>query len=250
MLVGWELAMSLGVVFLGAVVLGTISFGLGMVSMPFLLLALAPQEAVVIINAMIVLTTGLTVAQTWRHLRLKESWLFVAAGLPPVPIAVVLLNAADPVILRLTIVGLILVLGVMSLFQISLPGARRRWAAPVCGFTTALMVTTLGVGGPLGGLYTIEQDWSRDTMRGTLALYFFLASGLAMVMFVAIGLVPTDTAQNIGVLAIAVVLGSGVAAVVARRMSLGFFRYAVLAVTIGGSASLLARELPRLIGGQ
>ena len=105
MLVGWELAMSLGVVFLGAVVLGTISFGLGMVSMPFLLLALAPQEAVVIINAMIVLTTGLTVAQTWRHLRLKESWLFVAAGLPPVPIAVVLLNAADPVILRLTIVG-------------------------------------------------------------------------------------------------------------------------------------------------
>ena len=128
MLVGWELAMSLGVVFLGAVVLGTISFGLGMVSMPFLLLALAPQEAVVIINAMIVLTTGLTVAQTWRHLRLKESWLFVAAGLPPVPIAVVLLNAADPVILRLTIVGLILVLGVMSLFQISLPGARQRWA--------------------------------------------------------------------------------------------------------------------------
>lgn len=87
-------------------------------------------------------------------------------------------------------------------------------------------------------------------MRGTLALYFFLASGLAMVMFVAIGLVPTDTAQNIGVLAIAVVLGSGVAAVVARRMSLGFFRYAVLAVTIGGSASLLARELPRLIAGQ
>ena len=247
MLAGWELVIGLGIIFLGSIVLGTISFGVGMVAMPVLLLFLAPQDAVVIINAMIVLTTGLTLIQTWRHLRLKESWLFVVAGLPPVPIAVALLNAANPVILRLTIVGLILVLGVMSLFQISLPGARQRWAAPVCGFTTALMVTTLGVGGPLGGLYTIEQDWSRDTMRGTLALYFFLASGLAMVMFVAIGLVPMGTAQNIGVLAIAVVLGSGVAAVVARRMSLGLFRYAVLAVTIGGSALLLARELARLL---
>ena len=247
MLAGWELVIGLGIIFLGSIVLGTISFGIGMVSMPVLLLFLAPQDAVVIINAMIVLTTGLTVIQTWRHLRLKESWLFVAAGLPPVPIGVMLLNSANPVALRIAIVGLILALGVMSLFQIRLPGARRRLASPVCGFITSLLVTTLGIGGPLGGLYAIEQDWSRDTIRATLALYFFLAAGLAMGLFVAIGLVRTDTAQNIGVLAVAVALGSAVAAVVSRRLSLRVFRYTVSAVTIIGSASLLIRELARLL---
>ncbi len=247
MLVGWELVIGLGIIFLGSIVLGTISFGVGMVAMPVLLLFLAPQDAVVIINAMIVLTTGLTVIQTWRHLRLKESWPFVVAGLPPVPIGVLLLHSANPVALRIAIVALILALGVMSLFQVRLPGARRRLAAPICGFTTSLLVTTLGIGGPLGGLYAIEQDWSRDTIRATLALYFFLAAGLAMGLFAAIGLVSLTTAQNIGVLALAVMLGSAVAAVVARRMSTQVFRYAVLAVTIGGSASLLIRELARLL---
>ena len=181
MLTGWELALGLGAMFFGAIVLGTISFGLGTVSMPFMLLILPPQDAVVTVNAVVVLTTGLTVIQTWRRLNLRESWPFVVAGLPPVPIGVLLLHEADAVALRLTIVVVILALGVMSLFQIRLPGARSRWAAPVCGFIATLLVTTLGVGAPLAGLYSIEQDWSRDTIRATLGLYFFLASVLALV---------------------------------------------------------------------
>ena len=113
MLAGWELALGLAAMFFGAIVLGTFSFGLGTVAMPFILLILPPQDAVVIVNAVVVLTTGLTVVQTWRHLNLKESWPFVVAGLPPVPIGVLLLHGAAPVALRLTIVVIILSLGVM-----------------------------------------------------------------------------------------------------------------------------------------
>ena len=54
--------------------------------MPFMLFILPPQDAVVTVNAVVVLTTGLTVVQTWRHLNLRESWPFVVAGLPPVPL--------------------------------------------------------------------------------------------------------------------------------------------------------------------
>ena len=201
----------------------------------------------VIVNAMIVLTTGLTLLQTWRHLRLRQSWPFVVAGLPPVPLGVLLLDAANPTALRLTIIVLIMALAVMSLFQIRLPGAQRRGAGPVCGFLTTLLVTTLGVGGPLGGLYCIEQDWPRDTIRSTMALYFLLAAGLAMALFAVVGLVTAATAQNIGLLGLATLAGSGMASVVARRMSRRVFRYAALAVTIGGSVSLLGRELLGLV---
>ena len=243
MLTGVELVAGLCIVGLGAVVLGAIGFGLGMVAIPVLLLLLLPQDTVVIVNAMIVLTTGLTLLQTWRHLRLRQSWPFVVAGLPPVPLGVLLLDAANPTALRLTIIVLIMGLAVMSLFQIRLPGARRRGAGPVCGFLTTLLVTTLGVGGPLGGLYCIEQDWPRDTIRSTMALYFLLAAGLAMALFAVVGLVSAATAQNIGLLGLATLAGSGVASLVARRMSRRVFRYAALAVTIGGSVSLLGREL-------
>ena len=247
MLAGWELALGLAAMFFGAVVLGTISFGLGTVSMPFMLLILPPQEAVVIVNAVVVLTTGLTVIQTWRHLNLRQSWPFVVAGLPPVPLGVLLLHGADAVALRLTIVVVILALGVMSLFRIRLPGARSRWAGPVCGFIATLLVTTLGVGAPLAGLYSIEQDWSRDTIRATLGLYFFLASVMALILFAVTGLIHTTTAQNIGVLSLAVLLGTGVAAVIASRISLRAFRYVVVAVTVVGSVSLLLRELLRVL---
>lgn len=246
MLAGWELVVGLVMMFLGSLVLGTIGFGLGMVAMPVLLLLLAPQDVVVIVNAMIVLTTGLTVAQTWRNIKLRESWPFVVSGVPSAPVAVLLLDSANPTALRIAIVGLIMILAVMSLFQLRLPGARQRWAGPVCGFVTTLLVATLGVGGPLGGLYAIEQDWPRDTIRGTLALYFVLSTSLALVLYPIAGLVSVATAQNMGVFALAVVSGSGVAAIVARRMSSQVFRYAVLAVTIGGSVSLLARELASL----
>ena len=247
MLAGWELVLGLAAMFFGAIVLGTISFGLGTVAMPFMLFILAPQDAVVIVNAVVVLTTGITVIQTWRHLNLRESWPFVVAGLPPVPMGVLLLHGADAVALRLTIVVVILALGVMSLFQIRLPGARSRWAAPVCGFIATLLVTTLGVGAPLAGLYSIEQDWSRDTIRATLGLYFFLASVLALALFAVTGLVSVTTAQNIGVLSVAVLCGTGVAAIIAGRISLQAFRYVVVGVTVVGSVSLLLRELLRVV---
>ena len=247
MLTGWELALGLAAMFFGAVVLGTISFGLGTVAMPFMLFILPPQDAVVTVNAVVVLTTGLTVIQTWRHLNLRETWPFVVAGLPPVPVGVLLLHGADAVALRLTIVVVVLALGGMSLFQIRLPGARSRWAAPVCGFTATLLVTTLGVGAPLAGLYSIEQDWSCDTIRATLGLYFFLASTLALVLFTVTGLVETSTVRNIGVLSIAVLCGTGVAAVIASRISLRAFRYVVVGVTVAGSVSLLLRELLGLV---
>ena len=247
MLGGWELAVAVVSTFFGAVVLGTIGFGLGTVAMPFLLLVMPPQDAVVIVNAMIIPTTGLTLVQTRRHLNLRKSWPFVVAGLPPVPLGVLLLHGAEPTALRIAIVVLILGLGVMTLFQVRLPGAQRPLAAPLLGFLTTLLVTTLGVGAPLAGLYAIEQGWSRDEIRATLALYFCLAAAVAMVLFLATGLVAVSTAQNMGVIALAVAAGAVVASLVARRMTFGVFRYAVLAVTVAGSVSLLTRELLSLL---
>ena len=242
MLMGWELALGLVAMFFGAVVLGTISFGLGTVAMPFLLLVLMPRDAVVIATAMIILTTGLTVVQTWRNLQLRETWPFLLAGLPPVPVGVFLLHEFNPTALRVIIAVVVLTVGVMSLFNVRLPGARQRWMAPVVGSATTLLVTTFAVGAPLAALYSIEQDWTRDTIRATLALYFLMAAAFGMVLFAVTGLVNTGVVQNIGLLAVAVLAGSGVAAVVARRISLRVFRYVVVAVTVAGSVSLLVRE--------
>ena len=246
MLAGWELMIGLAALLLGSFVFSAVGFGMALAMAPILLLILAPQEVVVLANTMIVLATLLILAQTWRHFHWRQSWLFIIAGLPPVPLGVFLLNTAAPALLRMAIVALILAIAVLSLFNVRVPAARTRWAAVGFGFTTTLLTTTLSIGGPLAGIYAIEQDWPREQMRATLAVYFLLAGVLGLALYVAVGLVPTQMAYNIGVGAPVVLVGATAGGWVARRMSLRVFRYAVLFVIIGGSATLLARELARL----
>ena len=66
-----------------------------------------------------------------------------------------------------------------------IPAARTRWAAIGFGFTTTLLTTTLSIGGPVAGIYSIEQDWPRETMRATLAVYFLVAGVLGLALYYA-----------------------------------------------------------------
>ena len=247
MLAGGELAIGLAALLLGSFVFSAVGFGMGLTMAPILLLILAPQQVVVLANAMIVLATLLILWQTWRGLRWRQSWLFILAGLPPVPLGALLLSVAAPAALRIAIVTLILLIAVMSLFNVRAPGARTRWAAVGFGFTTTLLTTTLSIGGPLAAIYAMEQDWPRETMRATLAMYFLLAGVLGLALYAVAGLIPVAMAYNIGVGAPVVVAGATLGGWLARRMSLRAFRYAVLFVIIGGSGALLARELVGLL---
>jgi len=244
---GWELAVILAALLLGSFVFSAVGFGMALAMAPILLLMLAPRQVVVLSNAMIVVATVLILLQTWRAFRWRQSWLFVVSGLPPVPLGVLLLSVAAPTALRLSIVSLILAIALLTLFNVRIPAARTRWAAMGFGFTTTLLTTTLSIGGPVAGIYAIEQDWSREQMRATLAVYFLLAGALGLALYAATGLIPREMAYDIGVGAPAVVVGALAGGWLSRRMSLEVFRYAVLFVIIGGCVALLAREALRLL---
>ena len=247
MLAGWELVIGLAAFLLGSFVFSSVGFGMGLAMAPILLLILEPQPVVVLVNTMIVLATLLILAQTWRHYRWRQSWLFVAAGLPPVTLGVFLLNVAAPTALRIAIVSIILALAVVNLCHVRIPRVRTPLAAVGFGFTTTLLTTTLSIGGPLAGIYAIEQDWSRETMRATLAVYFLLAGVLGLALYAATGLMPPAMAYDVAIGAPAVIAGSLAGGWLSRRMSLTVFRYAVLFVIIGGCLALLARELWRWV---
>ena len=114
------------------------------------------------------------------------------------PLGVLLLSIAAPAALRLSIVSLILVIALLTLFDVRLPAARTRWAAVGFGFTTTLLTTTLSIGGPVAAIYAIEQDWPRETMRATLAVYFLLAGVLGLALYYVVGLIPQDVEMENG----------------------------------------------------
>ena len=103
-------------------------------------------------------------------------------GLVATPIGVLALDIASPAVLRLTIAMVIIVLAVLSLFRVPLPFADRRLAGPALGFLTSLSVTTLSIGGPLVAIYAVTRGWSPPVMRATLAFYFVVFEGAALLL--------------------------------------------------------------------
>ena len=236
----------MAIVFIGATVMGTVSFGLGLVVSPILLLFLAPQSTVVMVNSLIAILLCIVLIQTRSHFDLRLIAGTAVGGLAAVPIGALALDTASPTTLRIAIAIVILCLAPLAIANVELPFAQRRMTGPVIGFLTSLSVTTLTIGGPLVAIYVLARRWPPQVMRASLAFYFLVANILAFGLYTQAGLVDWDTMANIGMLIPSVLLGFGLDTLVVRRMDARIFRYAAAAVTIVGGTVLLGREIVRL----
>jgi uncharacterized membrane protein YfcA len=239
---GLELFFSILIVAAAATVIGTVGFGFGLVAIPVLLLYLEPQQTVVVSNSLIGIVMAMALARTWRHLKLRSSIGLVIGGMAATPIGVLALNSASPSTLRISIAIVIIFLGLFSLSSFQLPFAQRRAAGPTFGFLTSLAVTTVGIGGPLGGIYAISQRWKAETVRSVLALFFLTSDIVAFGLYAATGLVGRDTLANIGVMSPGLVIGFGLTVVLVARINDRIFRYAVVAVIVVAGSVTLIRE--------
>lgn len=246
MLSGLELAFALAIVFAGATITGTVGFGMGLVIAPLLLLFVAPQSTVVMINSLMAILLFFVLVQTRAHFDLRLVGGMALGGLAAVPIGVLALDSASPVVLRLTIALVILGLAPLTILNVRLPFSQHRLSGPAVGFLTSLSVTTLGIGGPLAAIYVISRQWPPQVNRASLAFYFMLSDSAAFALYTWVGLVHWDTLANIGILLPSLIGGFGAATLAAKRMNARVFRYTTSVVIIAGGAVLLGREILRL----
>lgn len=249
MLNGLELLIALLAVAVGATIMGTVSFGMGLVVAPVLLLFLDPKAAIVTVNAIIPIVLTFVLLTTWRHLQFSRLRGMALGGIVAVPLGVLVLGSANPTALRIIIGAAILCLGVLNLLNIQLPMARRPGSGLLVGFLTSLSITTLSIGGPLAAAYIIAQHWEREQMRAALAFYFLCAYIVAFALYAATGLVDRDTLVNIALLVPSLLVGFGAGALLARRMNTAVFRYVAIGVIITGSVVLLGQEVSRVLAG-
>lgn len=222
--------------------MGTVGFGIVLVAAPVVLIYLEPRQAVVVLNGLTVILMAMVLMRTWRHLEFRASVGLILGGMAATPIGVLVLNAASPGVLRVTIAIVIIFLALFSLTNVQLPFAQRRPAGPIFGFLTSLSVTTIGVGGPIGAIYVIGQPWKAETVRAVLALFFVVFDSMAFALYAATGLVGRDTLANVGVMIPGLLVGFGLSAVLVARINERIFRYAVVAVIVVAGSVMLTRE--------
>ena len=238
-----ELLLALLIALVASVVLGTVSFGFGLVSSPPMLLFLEAKTTIVIVNSLTAIVAALILLTTWRHLDLRRSRGLIIGGLAGTPVGVFLLNVAEPAFLRIIIGVVIVVMGLLSLREIRLPYATFPGSGLVFGFITCLAVTAISIGGLLAGVYAIAQRWPPQTVRASLAATFLISGAAQVALYALTGLYSRGTLTTVGLLVPALFVGFGLAGLLVGRLNERAFRYVVIALIVLGGSILLVREL-------
>lgn len=235
------------IVFAGALVFCTVGFGIGVTSIPLLMLLFDARTAVVAVNAVSLLMFALVIWQTRREIPFRQALPMSAAGVAGVPVGVWALNSVDASALRIGIAALIIALTALGALGARWTPPAPRIAVAAAGFVVSVMLNAFGVGGALLALALLARDMRRQALRGSLSLYFLVVEGVGVALYAASGLLTGERLALIGAAALPVVLGFWAAALASRRMNEVAFRRAVIAAVVITSAVVIAREVLALL---
>lgn len=232
--------------FIGSTVLSTVGFGIGMSTTPVLLLILDPQSVVVMVNTVSLGLFVLIIYQARGDLPTREMIPITIAGLLGVPFGVFILSSANESALRIAITGVIIALTIAVAFDVRGPIPKSNIVGAPIGFVVGVLLTALGIGGPLLALFLLTREWPRQTIRVSLSFYFLVIEFTGVVGFGVAGLFTIDRIKLILVATVPVLLGFALATVLLRHMNERIFQRAVVIVIISTSIAVIGRELVSL----
>lgn len=239
------LAMAL---FLGCTVYSATGFGIAMTAMPIALLAVGdPQTAVVVVNTGGVSAGILIAIQARKDIPYREIVPIATAGALGVPFGVAILKFADPSIIRIGIVVLILLLAALSLkeFEGEIPYAKVLGIAG--GFAVGASLTAFAVGGPLIVLFLLARNLRRQSVRGAMALFLLVIAGIGVIAYASTGLYSAERLTLVAVVIVPAFLGFALGGLLIQRMNERIFRYVVLGIIALSSMAVLLPEIAKIV---
>lgn len=196
MLPVFHIAISFLAILAASTVMGTVSFGMGTVAGPILLLIHDPWTTVVTCNALGAFVVAMVLVQTRHYIRLRSALPLTIGGMFGVPVGVRMLSIANqgPLRLAIGVITLAMIIPYLIDFFRSQLGrttpfgqktqskisenirrvtttltnsAGSPWLGPFAGFLGALLVAAFGVGGgPLVAVYVL---FNSRTLNNTLS---------------------------------------------------------------------------------
>ncbi|MBM3935029.1 MAG: sulfite exporter TauE/SafE family protein [SAR202 cluster bacterium] len=239
------LVVTVAAVFIGSVLASAVGFGIGMVGMPIILLVLAPQTAVIMVNTMALGLEAGILSRSWKHVRVRSTLPLVLAGLAGAPIGVFILANVSAGRLRIGISSLIILLALVLVFS-----SRRDFRVPVSqilgpilAFSVGVMGPALGVGGPLIAILLLARNWNKQEVRANLVFCFIGIDAVSFLGYAASGLFTLERVVLILFAIPAMLLGLKVGSALLTRMNEQLFRRVTMAIIISTSLLVLGREV-------
>lgn len=233
-----EFLIASGAVTIGAMLQGTVGFGLGLVAAPILVLI----DTALVPGPLLFCALILTMLLTGRESRSVDmsglTWALVGR-LPGVVLGAgaIAIVARDRIAILFGI--LILIVSAISSLGPRLPITRRTLMG--AGALSGFMATTISVGGPPMAL--LYQHDAGSKIRGTLSGYFVAGAAMSLIALAIVGRFGWTEIALAGSLIPSALLGFILSRKAAERLDRGRTRVAVLTVSIVTGIVVLVRAL-------
>lgn len=233
------LAVGLASLFFGALVQGSLGFGMGLVSIPLLGMLVPERQP----QTVILVVLPLTLLMLWHERDAVRprliTWLLVGRVLGVLPAVLVLMVVPERALQVLFAVTTLAAVGLMATNRIAIEITQRTqlFAGSLSGF----IGTAAGLGGPPVALLYANQ--SGRTLRATLALMMLVGNTASLVGYWIGGRLTLVDLTLGGVFLIPTLVGLGAGVVVRRHLHGPSLRRAVLSVVTVSALVLLVRAV-------
>jgi uncharacterized membrane protein YfcA len=218
-------------VFFAAFVRGVAGFGLALISAPILILILNPAM-VVVVNLLLTLFSNITVLiHSFDKVDLKRILPMIISCLLGIPFGVWVISVITPSIIKLSIGAVVIVSAVLLSIGSAKP-FRARYSSVVAGFLSGLLASSTSLGGPPVVLLMHSQNWSKDSIHPSLAVYFTFLSCFSLSALLLFDKVKLEMITTAASLAPALFIGVGLGIIVFRRINARVFRILSMSIII------------------
>ena len=230
----WQLAAALAAAFGSAFVRGLTGFGMAILLVPILALALPPVEAVLLAN-FLSLFIGLSEVRRLVRGAERSAWRISLLVVLVTPLGLLALAATSNDLARF----LIAMIALSAFFAILLP--RRAGTEPGhlatrgVGVLSGLMTGYAGMPGPPVVPYYVGRAIPRETAKASMMLIFTIAAGAGLVSGAALGILAWRLPLLAALLFPAVLLGNWLGDRAAGQIGDALWR-GVVGVILGGAA--------------
>jgi uncharacterized membrane protein YfcA len=235
------LAAGLAAVYAASVVQGLLGFGFSLVTVPILVLFVAPKMAVPVI---LVLSTFINLF-LYREVRGKASLRrmlpLMIAGVAGLPVGTYLLVTLDAGLVKIAVGCLVAFFALVFLAGLERPIRRENWGLVAAGVTSGILNGVSSTSGPPVILFLANQGMVRDTFRASLIAYFLFLNLATIPIYLIGGLISRGVLGYSAALLPAMVLGALTGSKLSRRVpERSFRRIALIAVIGAGVVSVLS----------
>ncbi len=167
---------------------GVSGFGAGLVAMPFLTLLLGIKAAVPLcmLNGLVI--TGCLSLQLKLHWHWGKILPLLLGCLPGIVVGALALKGLNGDLLQLSLGAFIFLYALYGFTVRPRPrGIGSRWGY-VAGFLTGAISSAFSAGGPPAVIYLSLTDWSKDEIKATLSVFFFVSGIVTALGHAVVGL--------------------------------------------------------------